>query len=273
MINPFPDMTRYKHLYIYQVEGEVNDQEIVSPEYIGCWNEGDTSFLFFHSDHRRLVEDMVRQNRRARLIDAYDMEYEAWQGGKLAPFRVGPLWFRPPFVETTPPEGCYDIPFDPGVVFGTGLHPTTADCLHLLVDFFRENTPQRVLDLGTGTGILSIAAALMGAREVLAVDINRLSVSTARRNVGLNHLADRVRVMEADALEAIHEEADLALMNIHFSALDAITNDEAFYRKKWVILSGVLRSDYYTLLKKLQKRRHLAKERQTGHWFSAWFEV
>ncbi|MBW1660228.1 MAG: hypothetical protein JRJ48_07000, partial [Deltaproteobacteria bacterium] len=76
-----------------------------------------------------------------------------------------------------------------------------------------------------------------------------------------------------DARKAIEEEADLALMNIHFDVLDAITDTEAFYRKKWVILSGVLRSDYYTLLKKLQKRRRLVKERRTGHWFSAWFEA
>ena len=266
-------MKPYEHLYIYEIEGEVKDESLVSPHYIGCWNEGGSSFLFFRSDQRSLVERFVLENGSIRLVDAYDMDYEQWQGGELAPFRVGSLWFHPPFETSTPPENCRDVPFDPGVVFGTGLHPTTLDCLHLLVDFFGRNRPKRVLDLGTGTGILAVAAALLGAEEVLAVDINRLSVNTARRNVELNGLEGKVEIVEGDARKAIEEEADLALMNIHFDVLDAITDTEAFYRKKWVILSGVLRSDYYTLLKKLQKRRRLVKERRTGHWFSAWFEA
>ncbi len=266
-------MRPYEHLYIYEIEGEVDDSFITSPDYIGCWNEGGSSFLFFHSDHRALIDRVVSRGGMARLVDAYDMDYEQWQGGKLAPFRVGTLWFRPSSDATPPPEGCRDIPFDPGVVFGTGLHPTTFDCLHLLTDFFREKSPKRVLDLGTGTGILAVAAALLGAEKVLAVDINRLSVNTARRNVALNGLEGRVEVMEADAREAIEGAADLVLMNIHFDVLDIITDTEAFYRKESVILSGVLRSDYYTLLKKLQKRRRLVKERRTGHWFSAWFEA
>ncbi len=266
-------MRPYKHLYIYEIEGRVDDSAITSPDYIGCWNEGESSFLFFHSDHHDLVKSFVSRNTSIRLVDAYDMDYEQWQGGKLAPFRVGSLWFRPPSNASPPPAGCREVLLDPGVVFGTGLHPTTADCLHLLTDFFREKTPGKVLDLGTGTGILAVAAALLGAREVVAVDINRLSVHTARRNVALNGLGEKVKVVEADAREAIRDKADLALMNIHFSALDAITETEAFYQKKWVILSGVLRSDYYTLLKKLQKRRRLVKERRTGHWFSAWFEA
>ena len=266
-------MRHYEHLYIYEIEGEVDESLIASPDYIGCWNEGESSFLFFHSDQRSLVDRVISGARTLRLVDAYDMPYEEWQGGTLTPFRIGPLWFRPPYRKETPPEGCRDVPFDPGVVFGTGLHPTTYDCLHLLVDFFKVNIPETVLDLGTGTGILAVSAALLGTKRVLAVDINRLSVSTARRNVRLNGLDEVIEVVEGDALEMIEREADLTLMNIHYSVLDAITNREAFYRKKSVILSGVLRSDYYTLLRKLQKRRRLVRERRTGHWFTAWFEA
>ncbi len=266
-------MKPYDHLYIYEIAGEVDDMSITSPDYIGCWNEDGSSFLFFRAEQRDLVERVVSGDDSLELVDAYDMDYEQWQGGKLAPFRVGPLWFRPFAGDVSPPEGCLEIPFDPGVVFGTGLHPTTLDCLHLLVDFFAKETPRKVLDLGTGTGILAVAAARLGAREVLAVDINRLSVSTARRNVELNDLTGNVTVVEGDARDVIDEEADLVFMNIHFSVLNAITDEAAFYRKKSVILSGVLRSDYYILLKKLLKRRRLVKERRTGHWFSAWFEA
>ena len=267
-------MKPYDHLYIYEMAGRVGDVPISSPDYIGCWSEGDSSFLFFHKDRRALVERLIEQGDLPRLVDAYDMDYEQWQGDKLKAFRVGSLWFRPPYGDIpSPPEGCREVPFDPGVVFGTGLHPTTVDCLHLITDLFRTHIPKEVLDLGTGTGILAIACALLGAKRVTAVDINRLSVMTAARNVELNGLTDKIDVMEGDAREMLRRGADLAVMNIHFSVLDELTNRDEFYQKRWIILSGVLRSDYYILLKRLQKRVRLVKERQTGHWFSAWFET
>jgi len=264
---------RYRHLYIYQVEGEVDDRGITSPDYIGCWNEGNSSFLFFHTDHRGTVEALIRQGDGIRLIDAYDMDYEDWQGEGLKAFRVGPLWFCPPRESVRRvPTGCRPIPFDPGVVFGTGLHPTTYDTLHLLVHLFNRHAPRIVLDLGTGTGILALACAALGAQKVLAVDINRLSVKTAQENVMANGFEPIITVKEASAESVIDQPADLAVMNMHFHVLDRLTETEGFRNKRWAILSGLLRTDYMGLLRKLQKRRHLVEERSTGHWFSAWFE-
>ncbi len=264
---------RYQHLYIYQVEGKVDDRGITSPDYIGCWNEGDSSFLFFHADERELVEELIRRGRGARLIDAYDMDYEDWQGEGLSSFRVGSLWFCPPHAgQEDIPDGCRVLPFDPGVVFGTGLHPTTYDTLHLIVNLFKRHVPETVLDLGTGTGILALACAALGARKILAVDINRLSVKTARENVMMNGFDRIVSVREAPAETVIGQPADLAVMNMHYQVLERLTETEGFRDKRWVILSGLLRTDYMTLLRKLQKRRRLVEERSTGHWFSAWFE-
>jgi len=128
------------------------------------------------------------------------------------------------------------------------------------------------LDLGTGTGILALACAALGAQKVLAVDINRLSVKTAQENVMANGFEPIITVKEASAESVIDQPADLAVMNMHFHVLDRLTETEGFRNKRWVILSGLLRTDYMGLLRKLQKRRHLVEERSTGHWFSAWFE-
>lgn len=267
-------MALYKHLYIYEIEGEMKDIMITSPDYIGCWNEGESSFLFFHKEQNGLVERLVREKEGIHLIDSYDMDYEDWQGEGLKAFRVGPLWFCPPNVDTIQkPKGCKLIPFDPGVVFGTGLHPTTYDSLHLIVDLFRSHVPEKVLDLGTGTGILAIACAALGAKEVLAVDINRLSVKTAIGNVRRNSLEGKITVEEVLAEEVISRDSDLAVMNIHYRVLSRLIEMDGFRKKKWLILSGVLRTDYMKLLRRLQKRLHLVKERNTGHWFSAWFET
>ncbi len=264
----------YKHLYIYQIKGVINESGITTPDYIGCWNEGTSSFLFFKTDQKNLVKALVEAQPQLTLVDSYDMDYENWQGGNLKPFRVGPLWFCPSNENTgQKPEECKVISFDPGVVFGTGLHPTTYDSLYLIVDLFKQYTPERVLDLGTGTGILALACAALGAKKVHAVDINRLAVKTAKKNVLLNGFEKRVTVSEMDAATAIKEDAVLALMNMHYEILSRLMDMEAFGRKKWIILSGLLRTEYMKSLRKLQKRLHLVKERSTGYWFSAWFEA
>jgi ribosomal protein L11 methyltransferase len=266
-------MTHYRHLYIYEIGGTVDDKSITSSDYIGCWNEGGSSFLFFHAAHGDLVEAFVGAQPGLTLVDSYDMDYEEWQGGGLEPFRVGSLWFCPPEGDIVQkPKGCRLISFDPGVVFGTGLHPTTYDTLHLINDVFKAGIPETVLDLGTGTGILALACAYLGAGKVIAVDVNRLSVKTAAENVRLNQLEDVISVREASAEDTLAENADFAVMNIHYQVLDALCREEAFFDKRRIILSGLLRSDYLKLLKKVRKGFRLVDERSTGHWFSAWFE-
>ena len=83
-------------------------------------------------------------------------------------------------------EGEILILLDPCVVFGTGYHPTTRSCLKALWNLYQKEKPATVLDLGTGTGILALAAVKWGARRVLTVDCNELAAETASRNVKLN---------------------------------------------------------------------------------------
>ncbi|MCL5264049.1 MAG: 50S ribosomal protein L11 methyltransferase [Chloroflexi bacterium] len=84
------------------------------------------------------------------------------------------------------------VEIDPGMAFGTGLHPTTQMCLFEIEHHVKPG--QRILDLGTGSGILAIAAARMGAQSVLALDIDAVAVDSAKSNVDLNGLQDVVRV-------------------------------------------------------------------------------
>lgn len=84
------------------------------------------------------------------------------------------------------------IQLDPGMAFGTGLHPTTRLCLQLLEETLEPGS--RVLDVGTGSGILAIATAKLGAREILALDIDTVAVEAARANAKLNQVAQVVQV-------------------------------------------------------------------------------
>lgn len=138
--------------------------------------------------------------------------------------RVGRrLVVRPSWREYTPQEGDVVIHLDPGLAFGTGQHPTTRLCLRTLEE--RAWAGMRVLDLGTGTGILAIAAAKLGATVVLALDIDPQAVRAARENAWRNGVAEVVRAEEGSLGEAWpthlpgRPEFDLVLANLSGLAL------------------------------------------------------
>ncbi|MDR1247186.1 MAG: 50S ribosomal protein L11 methyltransferase [Clostridiales Family XIII bacterium] len=101
---------------------------------------------------------------------------------------------------------------DPGMAFGTGKHETTALCALMLSECVRPGSA--VLDIGCGSGILSVAAALMGAGDVLGVDIDETAVSIARENVMKNGCADRVNIVKGDLLAGLSFKADVAVANL-----------------------------------------------------------
>ncbi len=128
------------------------------------------------------------------------------------PLRLGKrLVVRPSWeaYERLPDDLVIDL--DPGMAFGTGTHETTALCVELIEKHYQGG---KVLDLGTGSGILAIAAARLGANEVLAVDIDPLAVRTAQENVDNNKLSAAVSVRRGDLLQGIGGSFDFAVANI-----------------------------------------------------------
>jgi ribosomal protein L11 methyltransferase len=146
------------------------------------------------------------------------------------------------------------ILLDPGMVFGTGLHPTTKDCLRAMALLRRWFDYGRVLDIGTGTGILALAAIKLGANKAIALDLNPLCVKTARHNVALNGLDDHIRVVEGRAEDVLAEHADLAVANIHYEVILQLMSQEKFLSKPWVIISGLMRSQARNIKAEMEKR-------------------
>jgi ribosomal protein L11 methyltransferase len=108
------------------------------------------------------------------------------------------LLIAPPW-DTPAPNGRIVITIDPGRAFGTGHHGSTLGCLTALESVIERDRSARMIDLGTGSGILAIAAARLGVRAILAVDEDPDAVAAAVANVARNHVADRVRCVVADA--------------------------------------------------------------------------
>lgn len=159
---------------------------------------------------------------RPALTAVADADWaEAWRA-HFAPFSVGrTLTIAPPW-ETPPADGRLVLTLEPGRAFGTGQHGTTAGCLELLEAIVERARPARAIDLGTGSGILAIAAARLGVGEVLAVDSDPDAVASATANVARNGVAGRVTCAPADASTLETAPTPLVLANLLAAAHRAL---------------------------------------------------
>jgi ribosomal protein L11 methyltransferase len=140
-------------------------------------------------------------SRRGREVDDADWT-DAWKEHYVAQ-RIGRVLIVPSWAADEPRDGEVAIALDPGMAFGTGLHPTTRGCLQLLQEV--TPMPERVLDVGCGSGILSLAALRLGAERVVAIDTDPLAIDATRANAEHNGLSDRVET-RAGTLDPVPEE-------------------------------------------------------------------
>ena len=261
----------YQTLFIYYLSGRLSFSEKLGADFIGNWQEEDSSFLFFSSSARYRVEALVAKHPHLTLEDEYRMSYNDWQGGRTASISVGRFHIAPPWLQSTPIDpdsNRLDILLDPGVVFGNGMHPTTRDCLIALQALWEKTTPATVIDLGTGTGLLALATARLGARRVLAVDTNFLAIQTTRANLYRNQLQDRVLAVQGKAENFVDYPADLLIANLHFEVMKRIVAVPGFLSKSWSILSGLLRSEARFIAEEVTRQGALIKHAwdQEGTW-------
>ena len=132
------------------------------------------------------------------------------------------------------------IELDPGMAFGTGTHPTTVMCLQALEKVVKAE--DEVVDVGTGSGVLSIGAALLGAKQVHALDLDQVAVTAARENVELNKVSDVVEVFHGNLLDTVKSPADVVVANILAEIIMTFT-DDAFSIVKpggYFVTSGII---------------------------------
>lgn len=132
------------------------------------------------------------------------------------------------------------IELDPGMAFGTGTHPTTVMCLQALEKVVKNG--DSVIDVGTGSGVLSIGAAMLGASGVHALDLDEVAVTAAKENVELNKVSNKVDVVHGNLLDTVKEPADVVVANILAEIIVTFT-DDAFSIVKpggYYVTSGII---------------------------------
>ncbi|EGK12654.1 ribosomal protein L11 methyltransferase [Desmospora sp. 8437] len=193
---------------------------------------------------------------------------EAWKA-YYKPIRVTDRLTVKPHWESYEPASAGEavIQLDPGMAFGTGAHPTTILSMKLLE---RQLQPgQKVIDVGCGSGVLSIAAARLGASEVLALDLDPVAVESTSQNIRLNGLEQRIAVRQGNLLQGVRESADGVISNILAEIIIQFTDDlpRVIHPGGWFIASGVIAQKEEDVVRALSQAGFRVTDRlQEGDW-------
>lgn len=258
--------------------------EMIDPELIQRMPEDVVVHAWFEPDHRygdrmQALRDRLAQWRSMELemdlgslaVETQDVKEEDWAEvwkRFYKPFRAGrSLVVKPTWEPYEAQAGDRIIEIDPGMAFGSGTHETTSMCLGFLEDYLTPGA--RVIDVGTGSGILAIGAALLGAREVLAIDIDPVAVKVAAENVAHNGLEGCITCVQGNLLDQRAERCDLCVANIIADVIcgfaaplkDHITPGGLF------VCSGIIREREQDVLAALEQAGYaLIEERKKGEW-------
>ncbi|MEF9969361.1 MAG: 50S ribosomal protein L11 methyltransferase [Ruthenibacterium sp.] len=179
-----------------------------------------------------LLQDRLQRAEVPFKLETCGVRQEDWENGWKAYYHPLTIGARLAIVPSWEPYETdrIVITLDPGMAFGTGTHETTALCLAALDALVQGG--ERVLDIGTGSGILAIAALKLGASEADGVDIDPMCVRTAGENAALNGVADRFQVLIGDLSDKAHGTYDIICANIVANAIKSLVPEVPTLLKK-----------------------------------------
>jgi ribosomal protein L11 methyltransferase len=201
-----------------------------------------------------------------RIIPNEDWSH-AWRV-YFKPVRIPPNFIiKPPWEKWKAVSGELVIDITPQMAFGTGTHETTQICLTLISDYSLSNAT--VLDIGTGSGILAIAAAKLGASKVLGIEINDTAVSNARKNILQNRVRSRIDIVCGSLDCLLPAEWDFILVNINRNVLKKLIPRIPLHLNSGglLVLSGLLKEEEDKVRKVLENNRFIVERRLCkGEW-------
>ena len=184
------------------------------------------------------------------------------------PTKVGKkIVVKPSWEEYEKQEGDLIIELDPGMAFGTGTHETTSMCIRELENYVDET--KTVFDIGCGSGILAIAAAQLGAKEVVAGDLDEVAVKVSKENCEINHVSDKVVVKHGSLFEVVDSKADVIVANIIADIIKILAKDVSKFLKEngVFISSGIILAKIDEVCEALEENGfEIVKVERLGEW-------
>lgn len=174
---------------------------------------------------------------------------------------------KPEWEEYSPQEGEIVIEIDPGMAFGTGTHETTSMCINQIEKNLKSG--DTVIDIGCGSGILSMAAVLLGAQRATGVDLDPVAVRVALENVELNNLQDKIEILHGNLTDVIEEKADIVVANIMADIILILLEDvRAFIKDDGLFISsGIIQEKRAAVEARLLEKNFSIVEVETkGEW-------
>ena len=184
------------------------------------------------------------------------------------PTKVGKkIVVKPSWEDYEKQEGDLIIELDPGMAFGTGTHETTSMCIRELENYVDET--KTVFDIGCGSGILAIAAAQLGAKEVVAGDLDEVAVKVSKENCEINNVSDKVVVKHGSLFEVVDSKADVIVANIIADIIKILAKDVSKFLKEdgVFISSGIILAKIDEVCEALEENGfEIVKVERLGEW-------
>ena len=203
-------------------------------------------------------------------VESEKMYEEDWANNwkkYYKPTKIGErIVVKPTWEEYNATDDELVLELDPGMAFGTGTHETTRMCIQALDKYVKEDST--VFDVGCGSGILAIAAAKLGAKKAVGVDLDPVAVESAKENVGFNNL-DNIEILYGNLVEVIEGKADIVVANIIAEVICILTEDVKRVLKEdgYFITSGIIHDRVDMVTTKLKETGfEIVEVNKDGEW-------
>jgi ribosomal protein L11 methyltransferase len=255
----------------YELPSELLEAEnVVIKGYLPMDQRLEERLELFEKQLAELEQHFVSWLAKVSYAEIAEADWSSAWKEYYKPQHIGEtIVISPSWEEYRPQPGETVIWLDPGMAFGTGNHPTTAMVIRAMEKYLRPGS--RVLDVGTGSGILAIVAAKLGAAQVLALDIDTLAVEIAQQNVQLNQVGEQVTVRYHDLLTGLEGQYQMITANLTADPVLALAED-AFERLSpagLLLASGIIKHRFPEVeAKLLNTGYHLVEIIEEGEWVS-----
>lgn len=227
------------------------------------WNET------FQIEFFDLLNELKIEKSKIKISELENKNWnEIWENS-IEPIQITENIVVKPSWKNFPTKSQIEVIIDPKMSFGTGHHETTRLITKLIEKFLqKENT---VLDIGTGSGILSIVAIKLGAKYCVAIDNDEWSIQNANENVEKNFVNDKMKILLGTIEDVLENSFDLIIANIQSSVILPILDEIKLKIKTGgkILLSGLLKVEYENLVSQFQKHSlNIVEQMEENEWLA-----